>query len=313
MGKFVLDDSRDSADRSAEPVLQSSHAANNKMLPKLRVMLAALIATCAVALAASAGLLGMRTPGKSFTDVPDVTRRLMQQAIVEEPESQSFRMLAYTHRADQLLRLRNLPEAPARAVVEYAERARVDTTEAASAPAATPQSTEAAPAASNPPTVVANVPPAPTAAPVPGPGTGPATGPAPITDAAAPATTAPTESAAAPDPATRVTEPSNDPAARDDSIRVANVPSGVDVIASINPPDSPLGATKHRKKAHRRPQAKAASLQNKVRKILRPRRIPPTASTGFPIDPPQGSNDGRGNDALVNVRFRNPTTPAGHP
>ena len=309
MGKFVLDDSRDSADRSAEPVLQSSHAANNKMLPKLRVMLAALIATCAVALAASAGLLGMRTPGKSFADVPDVSRRLMQQATAGEPESQNFRMLAYSRRADQLLRLRNLPEAPARAVVEYAERARVDAPEAASEPAATPPSTEAAP---NPPAVVANVPAAPTAATVPGPATGPAPGPAPITDAAAPATAAPTEPAAAPDPATRVTEPSNDPAARDDSIRVANIPSGADVTASINPPDSPLGATKHRKKAHRRPQAKAVA-QNKVRKILRPRRIPPTASTGFPIDPPQGSNDGRGNDALVNVRLRNPTTPAGHP
>jgi hypothetical protein len=297
MGKFVLDDSRDSADRSAEPVLRSSHAANkNKMLPKLRVMLAALIATCAVALAASAGLLGMRTPGKSFADVPDVSRRLMQQAIVEEPDSQSFRMLAYSRRSDQLLRLRNLPEAPARAVVAYAERTRVDTPETVREPAATPTvppSTETAPIASNPPTIVANVP----AAPV----TAPATAPAPITDAAAP-----TEPAAA--PATRITEPSNDPAARDDSIRVANVATGPEVTASINPPDSPLGATKqHRKKAHRRPQAKAASIR---RKIIRP-RIPPTGPTGFPIDPPQGSNEGRGNDALVNARFQ--TVPTGHP
>jgi hypothetical protein len=87
------------------------------------------------------------------------------------------------------------------------------------------------------------------------------------------------------------------------------VATGTEVTSSINPPDSPLGATKHRKKAHRRPQAKAA---NRIRKIIRP-RIPPTGPTGFPIDPPLGLNDGRGNDALVNVRLRNPTTPAGHP
>jgi hypothetical protein len=105
--------------------------------------------------------------------------------------------------------------------------------------------------------------------------------------------------------------PSNDPATRDDRIRVANVATGPEVTASINPPDSPLGATKqHRKKAHRRPQAKAASL-NKIRKIFRP-RIPPIGPTGFPIDPPQGANDGRGNDALVNARLRNPAIP-GHP
>jgi hypothetical protein len=307
MGKFVLGDSRDGADRLAEPVLRSSHAAK-KMLPKLRVMLAALIATCAVALAASAGLLGMRTPGKSFADVPDVNRRLVQQAIVEEPDSQSFRMLAYSRRADQLMRLRDLPEAPARAIVEYAERARVDATEAANEPAATPAAPAPAEAAPSPPTVVANVPAAPVTAPAPA----PATAPAPITDAAAP-TTAATEPAAAPDPATtaRRTVPSNDPATRDDRIRVANVATGPEVTASINPPDSPLGATKqHRKKAHRRPQAKAASL-NKIRKIFRP-RIPPIGPTGFPIDPPQGANDGRGNDALVNARLRNPAIP-GHP
>jgi hypothetical protein len=279
------------------------------MLPKLRVMLAALIATCAVALAASVGLLGMRTPGKSFADVPDVNRRLVQQAIVDEPDSQSFRMLAYSRRADQLLRLRSLPEAPARAVVEYAERARVDAQDAA--PATAPASATTAPIAPHPPTVVANVPAAPTTAPAPSlrpapaPEPGPAPLPAPGTDAAAPAIVEPT---AAPDPTagpttTRVTPPSNDPA-RDDNLRVANLQTGVDVTSSINPPDSPLVTTKHRKnKAHHRPQSKVAS-QTKVRKILRPRRIPPTASTGFPIDPPQGSNESRGNDALINARLR---------
>src|SRR5690242_6828124 len=98
------------------------------MLPKLRVMLAALFATSLAALATGAGLVGTGDPGKHVADVPELSRDLVQRAIVEAPEWQHSPSLAYLRRAGELLRLRDLPTAPARAVVEYAERAQTETT-----------------------------------------------------------------------------------------------------------------------------------------------------------------------------------------
>ena len=108
------------------------------MLPKLRIILAAVIATCAAVLALSAGILGARAPGNDLGGVSDLSRTLVRQAIVAEPESQQSHLLAYSRRADELLRLRDLPVTPARAVVEYAEQAQARAAETASAPAATP-------------------------------------------------------------------------------------------------------------------------------------------------------------------------------
>src|SRR5262249_3781409 len=82
------------ADAGRTPAVRVIHAAK-AMLPKLRIILVAMIATCAVALALSAGMLGTRDPANNLSGVPEVSRALMRQAVVEEPESQ---VLAYSRR-----------------------------------------------------------------------------------------------------------------------------------------------------------------------------------------------------------------------
>ena len=70
-----------------------THAAKT-MLPKLRIILVAVLATCAAVLALSAGVVGARDPGADLAGVPEVSRTLMRQAIVAEPDRQQFQLLA---------------------------------------------------------------------------------------------------------------------------------------------------------------------------------------------------------------------------
>ena len=228
----------------------------------------------------------------------------MRQAIVEEPEWQHFQLLAYSRRADELLRLRDLPETPTRAVVEYAERSQEKAAEAASPaplPATEPAATNAA-GTSNPssrePAVVASIP-----------------GGSPATNTAAPA---PAETAAKPDTVAALSavapsaiEPPNDPAAVADDARAANVQRGPVVTASINPPDEPFSSQKphrHGTRLHHRHQVRRPALPNKPQDTNRffrgPRTIQPTATTSFGL-PLQMTNDGRiVTDAAANGRLR---------
>lgn len=105
------------------------------MLPKLRIILTAMIGTCAAVLALSAGMLRARDPNNHLSGVPAVSRPLMRQAIVEEPEWRQVQVFAYTRRADELLRLRDLPMTPVRAVIEYAEQAQAKAESAGAPPA----------------------------------------------------------------------------------------------------------------------------------------------------------------------------------
>jgi hypothetical protein len=154
------------ADAGRAPVMRVLHAAK-AMLPNLRIILAAMIATCVAVVALSAGVVGTRELARNLSGVPDLSRTLVRQAVVDEPE---WLVLAYSRRADELQRLRDLPVTPVRAVVEYAEQAQARAAEAASvsaAPSSVPVATAPAAAAnasapmaaSEPaPTVVATVP-----------------------------------------------------------------------------------------------------------------------------------------------------------
>ena len=111
-----------------------THAAKT-MLPKLRIILAAVFATCAAVLALSAGVLG-RAPGRRSRRRAGGQPHAGAAGDRRRAGLQQSQLLAYSRRADELLRLRDLPVTPARAVVDYAERAQARAAETASAPAA---------------------------------------------------------------------------------------------------------------------------------------------------------------------------------
>jgi hypothetical protein len=296
------------------------------MLPKLRIILAAVFATCAAVLALSAGVLGPR-PGDDLVGVPEVSRTLMRQAIVAEPDPQ-FQLLAYSRRADELLRLRDLPVTPARAVVDYAERAQARAAETANAPAATSPAGSLTAAASEPaPTAEASTP-TPISDPPAVPATDRAAGATPPTDAPpsvtvamAPATNprsettaaipvvqpagpppvvtappgvtarAPADSAAAPDAAPAETAAAPPPTSSD--TRVAAVEPGGSATAEMYGPEKP----KTGGKTHRRAKVVHPHLPKAKKKPQVAAATPhpaPTPSTGTPVNQPNNRNNGFG-------------------
>jgi hypothetical protein len=212
------DDDGAVADAGRTPV-RVIHAAKT-MLPKLRFILVAMIATCAAALTLSAGMLGTRDPANNLSGVPDISRTLMRQAAVEEPEWRQSQLLAYSRRADELMRLRDLPVTPVRAVVEYAEQAQARAAESAGAPAV-PATTAVATAATD-----AAAAPAPAA---------PASEPSPTIVATAPVATPPADAPSAPaaDRGAIVVTPSAD----------TSSPATVAVAPVANPPANTSTAT----------------------------------------------------------------------
>jgi hypothetical protein len=288
---------------------ESSIAANN-MLPKLSIILTAVIAACVAVLAASVGLVGTGNPVKQAVDVPDVGRSLMQQAIVETPDWQHFQLLAYSRRADELLRLRDLPAAPARAVVEFAEQAQADAALAEPAADSTTRTAalQADQAQSAPASAAAPSQPANTATAEPAMG-----GEAPLASPAAEADTpvasivaslqdgAETTAAIAPPTLSRVVLPRPNLKVRAEA-RKKKLAAAGGQVASIA-----AGATASAKTAEtpsvgasRRGTKVAAQPRKKRRHVARaPRQVPPDASTGFPVDVQQTN----GQSAATNARF----------
>jgi hypothetical protein len=310
------------------------HAAET-MLPSLRIILAAVIAACAAVLTLSAGFLGSRDQAGNLSGVPDLSRPLVRQAIVEEPEWQQVQVLAYSRRADELQRLRELPVTPVRAVVEYAEQAQARAAEAASAAAAPTVAPVEAPAAepaaapaatSEPATIVATAPAAiaPTDTPREPAADSPAVAAAPPADtpppvpaiAAAPVANPPTDTTAAtavaavataPADAATTSAPASSPAVEtppaaapaSGDTQVAAVQTGGSETAEMYGPVRPAADAKPRRAtAHVR-----AAKPKKKPQVAHPTRgaplaIAPTASTGFPADQPNN----RANTAFGNWR-----------
>lgn len=304
------------------------------MLPTLKVIFATMIAACAAVLTISAGVIATRDPGEPLAGVPSISRPLVRQAIVEDSDWQHVQLLAYTRRADELQRLRDLPTAPARAVVEYAERAQ-KAAEAEGAPAASPALAPAPavdtaapalppppgettadtapsspPAAQPAPTVVAS---APAAAPLPPPDEPPAVASAPAAipaeAPAAPPVAAITEPASAPSPQVApaqipeapaaTAEPAPTPAAASGATQVANVQSGSGETAAIKATETRTEAKPHhRAKSHAR---KEPHKKEKSARIART-RLAPAAQTGFPVDLPKTTQGAGTNPAQQDWR-----------
>lgn len=225
------------------------------MLPKLRVMLAALLATSLVALAASAGLIGSGNPGKPVSDVPAVSRPLVQRAIIEMPERRHLRVLAYSRRADELARLRDLPASPVRAVVEYAEHAQKATG------GAPPPAETACASARAEPAVLANAQP-----------------PAPATTDAIRTAIPPAAHPDAP-PRAAAAEPTP-PAAGETHVAVIETAPEANEAAIASDQQKP-------KRRHGLHASKPHPRTARLTPVPLPRRIPPQAETGFPIDAPK--------------------------
>jgi len=288
-------------------------------------MLITLTVASAIAVVASATLLGIREPGGRVAGVPDVSRMLVRQAIVEQPEN--IETLAYARRADELVRLRDLPVTPVRAAAEYAERAQDNASgkpgDSVDAPAATPLAQDSSPAQASPPAeapaaeaappsppsepaAVANLPattqPAAdaVAAPVPPAATQSETATTPDPVAPAPAAT---QSAATPDPVapTPTTPLANEPPAaasepNQSDPRLAAPESGASEIAAPDRPPVPATPKTERPKAAHKPSKRPHMTRLG-------RAIPPTAATGFAVSP-QASQDSRTTDQLLDARLR---------
>lgn len=288
------------------------------MLPKLRVMLAALFATSMAALATSAGLVGTGDPGKRVADVPELSRSLVQHAIVEAPEWQHQPSLAYSRRADELLRLRDLPTSPARAVVDFAERGQPETT--GSMPAAETSGASTHPATDS--IAVASAPAADARA-----ATGSADAKTATPDASAvtatlqPAT--PVQPAAPVQPATLASQLSDAPPSHAQPTDAppsaaapsdANVPQHAEDATQIAAIESGPEATENAKAPERKLTARGrVGLKARVRRpvrILVPRTIPPQARTGFPIAAPPDPAPPAAPAHTVATAAARPTPPA---
>ena len=304
------------ADAGRMPAVRVIHTAK-AMLPKLRIILAAMIATCAAVLTLSAGVLGTRDPANNLSGVPDVSRTLVRQAVVEEPEWRQSQLLAYSRRADELLRLRDLPATPVRAVVEYAEQAQARAGEAARATAAPPADSATPPAAATSerglvvaataPTPPADMPPSPAAdsvavltpsieAPPPATvatamvATAPAANPPADTSGATavanvPVAAPPSDSASA---TAVVSAPATSPAAEAPAVAApaanGDVQTGSET-AEMYGPEKPKAKKRHAPKLGPKVAQAHPAKPKKKAQVTRPTRtVAPAASTGFPVD-----------------------------
>ena len=280
---------------------ESSIAAND-MFPKLSIILTAVIAACVAVLSASVGLVGTGNSVKHAVAVPDIGHLLMQQAIMDAPEWQHFQSLAYARRADELLRLRDLPVAPARAVVEFAEQPQTDAT------------LVAPPFATEPPDDVATktaalqTDQARSAAALAGPITAePSTGSdAPVATIVASLQDGAGETTGgiAPPKLSRVAMPRPNPKARAEARRklAAAVAGGHKQVANLDAGATVAGtaAEKPSVGSSRRGTKVAEQPRKKKRHASRaPRQVAPEASTGFPIDVQQTN----GQSTSANTRF----------
>jgi hypothetical protein len=279
---------------------ESSIAAND-MFPKLSIILTAVIAACVAVLSASVGLVGTGNSVKHAVAVPDIGHLLMQQAIMDAPEWQHFQSLAYARRADELLRLRDLPVAPARAVVEFAEQAQTD-----AVLAAPPFATEPADDVATK-TAALQTDQARSAAALAGPITAePSTGSdAPVATIVASLQDGAGETTGgiAPPKLSRVAMPRPNPKARAEARRkklaaagghkqVANLDAGA-TAASTAAEKPSVGSSRRGTKVAEQPRKKKRHVSRA------PRQVAPEASTGFPIDVQQTN----GQSTSANTRF----------
>jgi hypothetical protein len=220
---------------------------------------------------------------------------------MDAPEWQHFQSLAYARRADELLRLRDLPVAPARAVVEFAEQAQTD-----AVLAAPPFATEPADDVATK-TAALQTDQARSAAALAGPITAePSTGSdAPVATIVASLQDGAGETTGgiAPPQLSRVAMPRPNPKARAEARRkklaaagghkqVANLDAGATAASTVAEKPS-VGSSRRGTKVAEQPRKKKRHASRA------PRQVAPEASTGFPIDVQQTN----GQSTSANTRF----------